>query len=230
MHVKFMPVKHIERAASELLLAYGQQFGDVAAPPVPVEEILECHFGLSLGFDDLRTCLSDGDVLGATWIEDKSVLIDQSLDPTTNPHIEGRYHFTVAHEAGHWVLHRHQLMEARETPLFDGEPAPSIICRSTSNKPPIELQADCFAGFLLMPEAMVRQVWTELTGDVAPYVAEDELQQLRQRFRLADEEQPTVEVAKRMAEVFRVSGQAMQIRLLALHLVLPEKPPPSLFD
>jgi hypothetical protein len=230
MHVKFMPEKHIERAASGLLFAYGQRFGAVAAPPVPAEEIIECHFGLSLGFDDLRTRLKDAGVLGATWIEDKKVLIDQSLDPTTNPRIEGRYRFTVAHEAGHWVLHRHQLVEVRGAPLFDGTPAPSVICRNTGKKPPIELQADYFAGYLLMPEEMVRSAWTEVTGSVTPYVAEDELQQLRERYNLADDEQATVEIAKRMAGVFRVSGQAMQIRLLALHLVLPKRPPPSLFD
>lgn len=230
MHVKFLPEKHIERAASELLFAYGQRFGAVAAPPVPAEEIIECHFGLSLGFDDLRTSFADSGILGATWIADKKVLIDQSLDPTTNPRIEGRYRFTVAHEAGHWVLHRHQLVETRGTPLFDGTPAPSVICRSTGNKPQIERQADYFAGYLLMPEELVRRVWADLTGDVAPYVAEDELRQLRERFGLAHDEQPTVDVAKRMAEVFHVSGQAMQIRLLALHLVLPKKPPPSLFD
>lgn len=230
MHVKFMPEKHIERAASELLFAYGQRFGAVTTPPVPAEEILECHFGLSVGFDDLQTRLKDVGVLGATWIEDRRVLIDQSLDPTTNPRIEGRYRFTVAHEAGHWVLHRHQLVEARGAPLFDGTPAPSVICRNTGNKPPIELQADYFAGYLLMPEEMVRRAWAELTGNVTPYVAEDELQQLRERFGLPGDEQPTVDIAKRMAEVFRVSGQSMQIRLFALRLVLPKKPPPSLFD
>ncbi len=81
-----------------------------------------------------------------------------------------------------------------------------------------------------MPEEMVRRAWADLTGDGAPYVAEGELQELRERFGLADDEQPTVDIAKRMAEVFHVSGQAMQIRLLALHLVLPKQPPPSLFD
>ena len=52
MAVRFLPEVHIERAAEALLVEYGRKFGEVAAPPVPVEEIIECHFDLSLGFDD----------------------------------------------------------------------------------------------------------------------------------------------------------------------------------
>lgn len=229
MDVRFVPEVHIERAANELLYAYGGTFGEVAAPPVPAEEMLECHLGLSLGFDDLQTRFGGATVLGATWIEDQEVQIDQSLDPSENPRIEGRYRFTVAHEAGHWVLHRHQLREARSTPLIDGKSEPSIVCRDTASKPPIEWQADCFASYLLMPEELVRQAWQDMTGSVVPHVAEDEIKELTERYGLAEGDQPTVEIAKRMARVFCVSGQAMQIRLTKLGLILTEKPPPSLF-
>jgi hypothetical protein len=230
MDVKFLPEAHIERASNELLFTYGRKFGEVTAPPVPAEEILECHLALSLDFADLRTRFADAQVLGAIWIDTKEVLIDQSLDPSGDHRREGRYRFTVGHEAGHWVLHRHQLLEARGAPLFDAKPEPSVICRDTSNKPRIERQADHFAGYLLMPEEMVRRQWLKVTGNREPYVAEDEINQLRGRFGLTDDEQPTVDVAKRMARVFRVSGQAMQIRLVGLKLILPQKPPPSLFD
>lgn len=230
MNVKFLPEAHIERAANELLFAYGQKFGEVAAPPVPAEEILECHLGLSLDFDDLRARFGDASILGAIWIDTEEVLIDQSLDPSADRRREGRCRFTVAHEAGHWVLHRHQLLEVRGAPLFDGKPEPSVICRDTARKPPIEQQADYFASFLLMPVEMVRRQWEAVTGRHEAYVAEDEIAELRGRFNLTDDAQPTVEIAKRMASVFRVSGQAMQIRLVGLKLILPQKPPPSLFD
>ena len=95
---------------------------------------------------------------------------------------------------------------------------------------PIERQADYFAGYLLMPEETVRRKWAEVTGSNEPYVAEDELDRLRGRYGVTDDGQPTVEIAKRMARVFRVSGQSMQIRLVGLKLILPQKPPPSRFD
>ena len=229
MHVKFVPDVHIERAADQLLGAYGLKYGEVVKPPVPVEEILECHLGLSLDFDDLPTRLGESGVLGAIWVENKDVLIDQSLEPTEHPRQEGRFRFTVAHETGHWVLHRVQLLESRGAPLFNGQPAPSVVCRDTGHKPPIETQADKFAGYLLMPKEMVQREWAALTGSREPYVAEDEIAQLAKRFGRSDNDLPTVDLAKRMAAAFHVSGQAMQIRLITLGLILTKKPPPSLF-
>lgn len=230
MEVKFLPEVHIERAANELIIGYGRKYGDIAAPPVPVEEMLECYLDLSLGFDDLPRLFNEPGILGATWIEEKRVLVDQSLDPAEHPHVLGRYRFTVAHEVGHWSLHRQQLARARSTPLLGGKPEPSIICRATAKKPPVEWQADCFAGYLLMPEDIVRRLWAQTNGSPAPYVAEEEIVQMSGRLGLGEDDRtPTVAVSKRMADAFAVSGQAMQIRLLKLGLLLTEKPPPSLF-
>lgn len=229
MHVKFMPDVHIERAADDLLAGYGLKFGEVLKPPVPVDQILESHLGLSLDFDDMLKRVEQPGVLGAIWVAEKQVVIDLSLDPAENPRQEGRYRFTVAHETGHWVLHRSQLLEHRAAPLFNGNPAPSIVCRDSGKKPPIEIQADKFAGFLLMPAAMVRRQWVEATGGSEPFVVEDEIKGLAERLALEEGAVPTVRISKHMADVFHVSGQAMQIRLIALGLILTKKPPPSLF-
>ena len=39
--------------------------------------------------------------------DERRIVIDESLDPEENPSMEGRYRFTLAHEVGHWRLHRH---------------------------------------------------------------------------------------------------------------------------
>jgi hypothetical protein len=229
MHVKFLSDSHIERAAETLLTGYGVKFGAVTKPPVPVDEILESHLGLSLDFDDMLARVEQPGVLGAIWVEDKQVIIDLTLDPKENPRHEGRYRFTVAHETGHWVLHRTQLLENRAAPLFSGKPAPSLVCRDSGKKPPIEIQADKFAGYLLMPTAMVRQQWAEATGSSEPMVVEDEIKGMAERLVLPEGVVPTARISKHLADKFHVSGQAMQIRLVALGLVLTKKPPPSLF-
>jgi len=72
--VPFMPTEHIEAAGLRLLAEYGRKYGEVVAPPVPVEEILEAHLGLGLEFDDLPGRVGVPDVLGATWIQDRRVL------------------------------------------------------------------------------------------------------------------------------------------------------------
>lgn len=228
--VKFLKHDEIENAALCLLAEYGRKYGEVLEPPVPVDAILEGHLGLAFDFDNLPKLIGVPDVLGATWIRDKVVLVDQSLDPTDNPRKEGRYRFTLAHELGHWELHRHGfLADAAQPSLFGDKPSPSIVCRTSSRKEPMEWQADMFAGYLLMPKEMIFAAWRQRFDNMDPYVAKDEMANLSAKWGLADDEQPTVDVAKEMARAFNVSGQAMQIRLIGLGLIRTEVPAPDLF-
>ena len=77
-------------------------------PPVPIEDIIEKH--LKLGSNS-TTCtelfgvprcpfLIEPDILGAMYFDERRIVIDESLDPEENPSQEGRYRFTLAHEAG----------------------------------------------------------------------------------------------------------------------------------
>jgi len=230
MFVRYLTEARIESAAVSLLSTYGARFGEIIEPPVPVEYILECILSLSLSFEDLRAKHDGRDVLGALCIDAREVLIDESLAPDDNPEKKGRYHFTLAHELGHWELHRHQLQRVRSAPLLVQSREPSIICRESERNERPEWQANSFAAYLLMPEAMVRHQWINLTGSDEPYVAQDELK-LLQRARISRSNcLPTVEIARRMARALDVSGQAMQVRLLGLKLILTEEPPPGLFD
>jgi hypothetical protein len=229
MKVKFLPAKEIETEALCLLDEYGRRFSPVTAPPVPVEEILECYLGLDLAFDDLVRRTGVPDVLGATWVQHRRVVVDQSLDPTLYPTKEGRYRFTVAHEAGHWRLHRHLFADSGAPTLFDPSLPPSIVCR-TSQKDPMEFQADSFAAHLLMPREMAIHSWKATHGCLDPYVAADEIAELVAQHILADGQRPVISAAKAMAGTFKVSGLAMQIRLEELGLVLAEKPEPDLFS
>jgi len=52
---------------------------------------------------------------------------------------------------------------------------------------------------------------------------------LSARWGLAEDKRPTVDIARALAREFRVSGQAMQIRLIGLGLIRTEKPAPDLF-
>ena len=50
------------------------------------------------------------------------------------------------------------------------------------------------------------------------------------KWGLADNEQPTVDIARTLARDFKVSGQAMQIRLIGLGLIKTKEPDPRLFS
>ena len=231
MKVKYLRVEEIESSALYLLAEYGRKFDLVQSPPVPVEEILECHIELHLDFDDLPKKLGISDVLGATWIQEKQVLIDRSLDPTLHTSIEGRYRFTLAHELGHWELHRHLFQSnPGQGLLFNEAPAPAIVCRTSSRKEPIEWQADTFAGYLLMPKEMIFQAWKKHYGCLEPYIAAKEIAHLSAYGSLSEDKYPVVEISRKLASDFLVSGQAMQIRLNNLGLIKTEAPALGLFS
>jgi hypothetical protein len=221
MKVKYLSDAQIEAAASRSIAGYSGKFGPIT-PPVPVDEILECYYGVNFGIEDLRKYGSD--VLGATWLDTNRVAVDESLDPSVYPEKEGRYRFTLAHELGHMELHSHQIMENGQGTLFDGSDRPTIICRSASNTQ-MEWQADNFAAYLLMPADMVYKFWRALFGD-KPYYAAKEETTLRKLFC---NRRMTLSVALDMADHFAVSGVAMQIRLENLKLIRHDFPETELF-
>jgi Zn-dependent peptidase ImmA (M78 family) len=239
-NVKFLPAQQIERDALGLLEAYFHDLGQPIQIPIPADEILETHLGLSLDFDDLQTVLGVPDVLGALWADRREVFIDQSLEPESHPEMEGRYNFSVAHEAGHWQLHRKYLLGASTPPvMFRQDPmARLMICRSLEVKARIELQADLFAASLLMPRELVLHAWETKFKcrkpyqydprhwrDVAARLERPRIRHVRLVMQDAYESRSATlrwvfrDVAEYFAPQFRVSTQAMQIRLEDLGLL-----------
>ena len=245
INVKFLSEQQIERDAQGLLEAYFHELGNPIRIPVPAEDILELHLGLSLDFDDLQAVLGVPDVLGALWADNREVFIDQSLEPEEHPEMEGRYHFSVGHEIGHWRLHRHYLTNAgAQAAMFaEGDPQPTVICRTSQAKERIEWQADYFSSCFLMPRQFVLDAWSGRFGSLKPIVYADIAEQdwtrrparggmkpvgivLRNVIeQLFDPHIYAFEtVAREFAPLFRVSIQAMRIRLENLGLLRLDHP------
>ena len=240
----FLTDRNVADEVASLLAEYGNTFTPVLEPPIPVDEIVELYFELELELMDMKAEFKVDDVHGALWVNKRKVGIDQSLDPDENPRKLGRYRFTLAHEAGHWRLHRRlfQKRAANQLNLVAGNAErPEYICRS-SDREPIEIQADMFAATLLMPEAMVRRVWHEQNGSSEPLSLDEirEKQDLmdiclvnsRSHFKEGDdsEVESIIEVAVLpMAAAFEVSPPAMKNRLKKLKLLVKKKEK-TLFD
>jgi len=166
IEVPYLSPEEIERSAELLLLEYKVARGMHRVLPIPVEGFLERHFGLTLDFDDLHAKLdvpmSSGqpEILGALWVETGEVFIDQSLDPEENPELETRYRFTLAHEIGHWRLHKDLLMARHFNSRADRE-APAVCRAGGVKKDRIEWQENYFASCLLMPRRVVDVCWRE---------------------------------------------------------------------
>lgn len=221
--VPYLTKTQIRREAAVLLAAYAEQHGAVLEPPVPVDEVLEVHLKLSVDIADLHALFGGaGDVLGAIWFADRRVRVDASLDPARQPRLLGRYRFTLAHEAGHWCLHRRlYLDDPNQQRLFGGDAGggPAHVCRSGQAKEPMEWQADYFAGQLLMPSHLVRAAWEAWRGN--PYPAGD-VELVSVGWDGGDPEGRDA-AARRfvrpLADRFEASADAMRIRLEELGLL-----------
>ena len=90
-----------------LLAKFERATGCKILRTVPIEDIVEKHLKLGVEFDDMHRLLgvprsngAESDILGAVFIEERRILIDERLDPEENRSKEGRYRFTLAHEGG----------------------------------------------------------------------------------------------------------------------------------
>ena len=101
--------------------------------PVPVEDWIEGPLGIRFGVTDLSHL--GPDVLGATFVKEREILIDERVT-----HHEGRCRFTCAHELGHLTLHAKARDFFHETKA-EGPGSPGKL----------EREADRFAAAFLVP-------------------------------------------------------------------------------
>jgi len=215
--VPFRTHSELDHAAAELLRRYSAWKGAPARPPIDVDEIVEGLLELDFDVVDLREVLGMPDVLGATWLDDGRICIDESLEGK-----EGRFAFTVAHEIGHWQLHRPIIeMDKVTLPLFAAKPGdtptPAIVCRAREHKAPAEWQADQFAARLLMPASDVRAVMRALHGDDPATVRG--LEASRKAGQLDVQLRGVADGVIANGKFSNVSNEAMCYRLLDLKLV-----------
>lgn len=233
--IRYLPAIQIECEAEALLTAFGGRFLTIVQPPVPVEVIARELLSLRIETADLKRSFAHPEIQGAIWFRQRKIAIDREIDPQRHPASQARYRFTLAHEIGHWQLHReHFLRLASDASPQERDLAPpDVICRSGHRATPIEWQADQFASLLLIPRKMLLPNWTSFRdGDSSPVDVRDLLGSsvaLRQRpeNRLLTERQreraAMEHFCRPLADRFEVSAQAMRIRLESLGLFVRKR-------
>jgi len=234
LRVPYIAEETIERDAEALLAQYAHAKGVEIRAPIPIDDIVEKHLKLRVEFNDLRRLfgLPGGrkpDIFGAIWLKSGEIVIDESLDPEEHPLIEERYRFTLAHEGGHWRLHRAlvQANSGQETQW------PTIVCRSNQANERVELQANLYASCLLMPRKLVTEAWRDTFGYDYVHTLRREgrievprgiARQIAAAARFFEERAELDLFAWPFAERFLVSAPAMRIRLEGLGLIQREVP------
>lgn len=110
MEFPYLEREEIEAAAHALCCS---AFGEPPLGPIDLEALLFDHLyeQHGLAFFKDRPLGKDGeqDVLGITYPLKNEIHVDSKLARAGH---RGRYRFTVAHEIGHWVLHRPLFLQA----------------------------------------------------------------------------------------------------------------------
>lgn len=169
-------IRSAEDAATQILKEMG-----IHSVPIPVERV-----ALQLGLQVERALLGD-DVSGLLVVQDSRGVIGVSA-----AHAPVRQRFTIAHEIGHFLLHREAMPVFIDKQFFKPYFAAFRDNRSSTGEDRLEREANSFAAALLMPAALVREAIAQLQVDVAD---EDAIDELAKRFGVS-----------RQAMTFRVAN------------------------
>jgi Zn-dependent peptidase ImmA (M78 family) len=173
--------KRIEKIAADIL-------GDVTIESLPIKvDRIAKDRGLSIKPSDLGD-----DVSGV-------LVISESTSAIGYNHKESgvRQRFTIAHELGHYELHKHQMN------LFIDKKEYTVLFRDANSKEgkyKFEREANAFAAALLMPEKLVLDAINKY------------------HFHITEDTE-----VKKLAKMFDVSMAAMTLRILNLNLYMRVK-------
>lgn len=177
-----MPVRRklIQETVEELLSDHGVKCG-----PIPVEKIAK-SLGIVVKLDEV-----DDDLSGFLF-RDKS---GNAVIGANKSHHPNRLRFTIAHELGHYLLHKGELVHLDE--VSASFTVDFRDHRSSRGEDDNEKEANLFAAELLMPEKFLRQ---DLAG---------------QRLDILGDSN----VLERLAKKYKVSLQALTFRLTYLEYI-----------
>ena len=162
----------IRRRVEDLLEKHG-----VTTAPVPVEKIAR-SLGARMRFSPL-----DEELSGMIYIKGDTPIIG-----VNSQHHPNRQRFTIAHEIGHLLLHRAEIID--QVHVDKRFPVLMRDANSATGTERMEIEANQFASELLIPSFLLAEMLNKQGFDI-------------------DDEKPL----ERLAKKFRVSRQALEFRI-----------------
>ena len=147
---------------------------DGSTLPVPIESIAEDHFGLLI-----REVVDIAAELGAPDLPERQLISGALIPETAEIWVDAteasrwprRRRYTIAHEIGHWVLHRGpEKVHCREaavdpvdvvTDMHNSSAESWAGAAAGAGPAAVEWEANVFGGALLLPPWLVREAWDE---------------------------------------------------------------------
>jgi hypothetical protein len=217
----YLEREEVERICIDELHATGLY--PTTPSPIRVDRFIEKRFQITPRYEDLHEGVLGFPVFGASGPQD--IVVARALDEEGTKPAERRIRTTLAHEAGHGLLHSHLFVLNRDVrPLFGdfSDPErPKILCRDVAGTVSAqrkgydgrwwEFQANLAMGSLLMPRPLVEvalQPFLETRGMLGGTT----LNELRR-----------VDAVRYLAEVFDVNPAVAKIRIEELYPMGGEK-------
>ena len=193
---KFITSEEMETITEGILVEYGYPLSSIGNPEaIPIDEIVEFHYKLDIAWEPIDHFSEDGLIMAAIIPSKRKVIMNESYKGLFDEKI-GTMNFTMAHELGHWVLHVDDKLNQQIPFAFKEED--TYYCRNSSKRPPEEVQADMFAGCLLLPKPIL-----------VPLI--DSLKNANEVIRFPQ--------LYRICKIFGVSISALRVRLHSLKLL-----------
>lgn len=157
------PVEELERSAGEVLDGVPDWLWDGESLPIPVEDIADSVFGLRVReVEDMASApgapeVEAGQTISGLLLAARGEIWVNAAEAREWP---PRKRFTIAHELGHYLLHRsgQQALFCRHGAVEEGASRPRL--------PVAEVEANAFAAALLMPAPLVRERRSACGGDI----------------------------------------------------------------
>lgn len=176
-----MNTQEIEKLTTELIAKYNPQ----NLSPFPFNRLMEDLSDVIVVSDELLPELA-GAAMYREDVDKIGIIINDAKS-------ERRQYYAIAHEFGHYFLHKHLMQNGEDTNVFiDTEKHLETLALFESVDNPdieIEAQANSFAMNLLMPRDLVTKAWESLKS------------------------------VEKCADIFNVTVVAMSIRLEMLELI-----------
>lgn len=211
----YYTAQEVERVCEETLR--GVDLYPSTPQPIRIDRLIEKHFGVVPAYEDLADGVLGLTRFGAGGVQ--AIVVARALDAEESVSAERRIRTTLAHEAGHGLLHAHLFVLGRqERSLFGDftEPnAPKVLCRDVSNmlgnesraynKQWWEYQANLAIGAFLLPLVLVQLA-------LEPFLTESGMFKTKTLDSSLQEK-----AARRLADTFDVNPVVARIRLQQMY-------------
>ncbi len=154
-NISFIHQDTMEKITQGILYQHGYSldYDEGTLIKVPIDEIIEFYYKIDISWEPIDHLNASNMVMAAIFPTQRKIVMNDSCKELFVEK-NGTMNFTMAHELGHWVLHVEDKLNQQLSLAFEADNE-VYYCRSFSKKPPEEIQADMFAGCLLMPKTII---------------------------------------------------------------------------